>query len=525
MKPTGKNSRQAMACVRRARLDLFRQAFSKIQLLPQQWSSGSPEWYQNLGSTSLKTFQNGKRFLRYRELLLSHKFYLTDSSPSEDKEEENTLPELSKSDETPEKKKWELVDAAREMCQILEKGHEDTAEALTQLGVQLTPRLVKMVLDKTVSKSSILRFLQWAKTQPRFEDDNSAYDKTDEAPEKKKWKLTEARREICQVVRKGEEDMEVALTQLGVQVTPQLVNLVFVQINSPSSALRFFQWAKLQPGFKHYSSTYDRLTNILGRFKDFEALLRILSERSAVRCYCSAKTFSFAAAWHDDLDLLNEIMQMLEKLELPVRRSAYEMLIVALCEENHINAALVVLENMARSGCAPSMQTYRPLLQVYCLNNQMDKVYEVFGRMKDYPQDPISYHIVLNTLCDRKQFAKAVEFLQRMVSTGYPPDAIVYDITIRAVCNLGSIQSALRLFDRLKEEGITPLSFTYRHILNALLQIRGFDEAHSFLIQHIGKNRELDSSNYRYLIRVCNKLGQEQAARNLTLEMKAKGFA
>lgn len=242
-------------------------------------------------------------------------------------------------------------------------------------------------------------------------------------------------------------------------------------------------------------------------------------------CNCSAKTFSFAAAWHGDLDLLNEIMQILDKLELSVRRSAYEMLIVALCEENHINVALVVLENMARSGCAPRMQTYRPLLQVYCLNNQMDKVYEVFGRMKDYPRDPISYHIVLNTLCDRKQFAKAIEFLQRMVSTGYPPDAIVYDITIRTVCNLGSIQGALRLFDRLKEEGITPLSFTYRNILNALLQIRGFDEAHSFLIQHIGKNRGLDSSNYRYLIKVCNKLGQEQAARNLTLEMKAKGFA
>lgn len=451
-----------MACVRRVGPDLVKLAFSKTQLRPLLWRSAPEEWYQNLDLTPLKTFQNGKNCFRDHEFVSSHKSYVTDSFEREDKEEEDSLPELGKTDETPGKKKWDLAAAAREMCQILEKRDEDTGEALTQLGVQLTPRLVKMVLNKTSSLSSVLRFLQWAKTQPRFEDDSSTYDKTVEALEKKKWKLEDARREICQVVEKGHGDMEATLTQLGVQVTPELVNQVFVEINSPSSALRLFQWAKLQPGFKHLTSIYDSLTNILGHSKDFEALQRVLTERLAVSCY-SAKTFSFATAWHNDLDMLNEFMEIFEKLKPPIRRFAYEMLIVALCKENHINAAIVALEKMARSGCAPNMQTYHPfirLIQVYCQYNQMGKVDEIFERMKDCPRDSICYRIVVSALCNRKQFAEIVEFIRRMDNMGYKPDAFTYNILVRAACNLGGIQSALQLFDRLKEEGTMPLCFT-----------------------------------------------------------------
>jgi len=401
------------------------------------------DWPQNVDVTLIKTFQNGKISLRSRELILSHKFYATNAALSEDKEEEDTLPELSKTDESLENKKWELADAAREMCQVVEK---------------------------------------------------------------------------------GDEDMEATLTQLGVQLTPQLVKMLFNKISSPSLALRFFQWSKLQPGFNHNTSTSDRLANILGRSKDFETLQRVLSERSPLSCNYSVKTFSFATAWYDDPDMLNEVIEMFEKLELSLRRCAYKMLIAALCQKNHVNAALMVLKSMSSVDCAPRMSTYRPLIQVYCQNNRMDKVQEVFEMMKNCPQDSICYHIVLSALCNRKLFAEAVEFLRRMVNMGCKPDAVTYDIMIRAACNLGRIQSALHLFDSLKEEGITPLYFTYSHILEGLFQIRGFDGAHSFLIQHSGKDQKLDSSNYKHLMRVCRKSGQEQRARDLMTEMKAMGF-
>lgn len=90
---------------------------------------------------------------------------------------------------------------------------------------------------------------------------------------------------------------------------------------------------KLQPGFKHNTSTYDELVNILGRSKDFETLQMILAEMSSAPCSYSAKTFSFATVWHDDSDMLKNLTEIIEKLELSPRRNAYEMLIAALCEK------------------------------------------------------------------------------------------------------------------------------------------------------------------------------------------------
>lgn len=431
-----------MASLRRPVVASIRRALSTTQLRPRHWSSASPLWPENLDFTVLKTFQNGKSFPCSPEIL-ARKFYTTDAALSEDTEEEDTLPELSSTDEIPAKNKREPGDVARQICQVIEK---------------------------------------------------------------------------------GDKDMEEALTQLGVRLTPKLVNTVFDKISCPSLALRFFQWAKLQPGFKHAPSNYDRLANILGRSKDFEALQRVLLELSAAYITYSAKTFSFVTAWHDDLDMLNEVMEMLEKLEHGPRRDAYEMLIAVLCQKKHANAALVVLEKMGSRGCVPRMQTYRPLIQVYCQDNQMDKVQEIFVMLKDCPPDPICFHIVLSALCNRKQFAEAVEFLTIMVNMGCKPDAITYGIMIRAACNLRKIEGALKLFDRLKEEGLMPLHHTYLYILEGLYQIRGFDRAHSFLIQHSGRNRTLDSMNYRHLIGLSRKSGQGQIADNLMKEMKAKGF-
>jgi len=334
--------------------------------------------------------------------------------------------------------------------------------------------------------------------------------------------VSEDKSEICQVLGKGDEDVEETLTQSGVRLSPGLVLMVLGKTSSPTSALRFFQWAKTQPGFKHNSSTYDKLGNTVGSSKDFETLQRVLSERFVEGCKISFKTFSFVTAWHDDPAMLNEVLEMIKKLDLSPRRYAYERLIGALCRKDHVDAALAVLEKIATAECAPRMHAYRPLIQVYCKKNQMDKAQEVFGMMKDCPQDSSCYNLVLSALCSRKQFAKATKFFQSMVNMGYKPDAIAYDIMISAVCETERIQGALQLFDRLKEEGIKPLYVTYTHILKGLFQNNGFDKAHSFLIQQSGKDFVLDSINYTYLIRICRKSGQREETDKLSTERKRK---
>jgi len=454
-----------MACVRRAGLASVRRAFSTVQLRPPQWSSASPEWHQNLDSASFKTFENGKSFPRSQELILSHKFYSMDASSALQIHGENQA--VSREDENPESQALSCEE------------EEDTLHQLNK------------------------------------------FDKT---PDKKKWKLVDAIKEIWQVLEKGDADMEETLTQLGVQITPRLVKTVLDTTSSPRSALRFFQWVKAQPGFRHSVATYDKLVDVLGRSRDFETLQRVLSERFADCCNNSDNTFSFATVSHDDPNLLNEIMEMIEKLDISARRHAYEKLVASLFKENHVDAAEVVLEKMVSADCAPKTFTFRPLILFCCQKYRMDKLQWVFEMMKmnGCPPGTMCFNFVLSVLCKGKRFAEAAELLESMARMGCKPNAITYDIMIQAACTTGRVQGALQLLDRLKEEGINPLYGTHTILLDGLFQTRGFNEAHTFLIQQSGKDSILDLNNYEYLIGICSKSGRRQEARHLLMEMKAR---
>jgi hypothetical protein len=78
---------------------------------------------------------------------------------------------------------------------------------------------------------------------------------------------------------------------MGTGLTSELVTMVLSNLNSLQSSLRFFQWAKAQPGFKTNSVMYDELVNIAGWCKDFETVGMLLTERVTQKsiAYCLAR--------------------------------------------------------------------------------------------------------------------------------------------------------------------------------------------------------------------------------------------
>lgn len=184
--------------------------------------------------------------------------------------------------------------------------------------------------------------------------------------------------------------MEETLTKLGFQLSRQIVIMVLNQTSSPILARRFFQWAKLQPGFKHGAATYNALTTILARSRDLNSIQMVFSERLDAQVDVSASTFSFATAWHGDPDLLNEVTRIIEKMPFPSRGRAYNFLIRVLCRQN-VNAALRVLEKMVIAGCAPNRKTFRPIIKFYRRHIQMDKVQEIYETMEIFGCPPVGF--------------------------------------------------------------------------------------------------------------------------------------
>ncbi|XP_057856837.2 pentatricopeptide repeat-containing protein At3g56030, mitochondrial isoform X1 [Cryptomeria japonica] len=226
--------------------------------------------------------------------------------------------------------------------------------------------------------------------------------------------------------------------------------------------------------------------------------------------------------------VLNDLMEMCDKLELSHRNNAYDMLIKALCKENYVDLASDVLEKMFNVGCTPRILTFHPLISVYSENNQMDRLYALFDMMKSRgcPPDSVCYITALRKVCYRKRFAEASQLLESMVRdvSACKLDAVTYDLLIYAACKTGKFEDGLELLGRMKAEGIRPLSGTYTHILNGFVKGGEFDKAHLFLLQESGNNPSLDSSNYESLIRSCSSAGREKEAYELFMEMKFKGL-
>jgi len=342
-----------------------------------------------------------------------------------------------------------------------------------------------------------------------------------------KQHLEETRNEICKIIENDEKRMGETLTRMGTGLTSELVTMVLSNLNSLQSALRFFQWAKAQPGFKTNSVMYDELVNIAGRCKDFETVGMLLTERVAEHCFNSPRTFSFATAWHNDAEMLGEVTETIKKLENFAQKNAYDMMIAALCTEDYVDSAISVLKEMYKAGCALTPLTFRPLLVAHGRNHRMAEVHEVFKFMKKMgcTPDVACYNIVLRKLYQSEQFAEADKFFSMMVNTyGCKPDHVTYDILVLEACRARKMEDAVRHFGRMKEDGLKPMHCTYTNMINGFFKLDGFEKAYAFVRQESGKDYSLDLNNYSFLIRSCTKLGNYREAHDVLMEMKAKNL-
>lgn len=322
---------QVVAYVPRSGLAFVGRVFSATQLRHQNWSSVTSQWHRNSDSSALKIFQNGTSFLPFHELIFGHKFYSTNASAT---------------------------------VQISEK--------------------TQSASDKEESpESQALNSKKQADRLPNSNKSNKPNKPNKLNKPLPNWTMMGLKRAICKVLQKGGNDMEETLTKLGFWLNPQIVIMVLVldRTVSPILARRFFQWATLQPGFKHNISTYDALTRNIARSKDFNTLQMVFSERLGAHVDVSVRTFRFAIDWDDDPNLLNEVIRIIEKMPFSTRKRSYNLLIRALCPKN-VNAALSVLEKMVIADCAPESITFRPFIKFYRRHKQMDNLQEIYETMK-----------------------------------------------------------------------------------------------------------------------------------------------
>ncbi|GMH24598.1 hypothetical protein Nepgr_026441 [Nepenthes gracilis] len=120
-------------------------------------------------------------------------------------------------------------------------------------------------------------------------------------------------------------------------------------------------------------------------------------------------------------------------------------------------------QEMVEMGLKPDIVSYNSLIDVYCKNREMDKVYKVLDEMHEQGilPDVITCTSLIGGLGLVGQPDKARDVLKEMKEFGCYPDVAAYNATIRNFCIVKRLDDAYQLMDEMVAKGLVANATTY----------------------------------------------------------------
>eukprot|EP00249_Psilotum_nudum_P021523 c28140_g1_i1 orf=530-2332(+) len=176
--------------------------------------------------------------------------------------------------------------------------------------------------------------------------------------------------QVCRILRQSNwgPDTEVALGKLETKLSAYHINEVLKHQVEVGLALKFFDWAKRQTGFKHDSHTYTTMVGILGRARRFEALSVLLDDMRRDGCSPNVVTFN--------------------------------RLIHCYGRANFMGEALRLFYHMQEVGCKPDRVTYCTLIDLHAKAGFLDVAMDMYKQMQQagLQPDTFTYSVIINCL-------------------------------------------------------------------------------------------------------------------------------
>lgn len=192
---------------------------------------------------------------------------------------------------------------------------------------------------------------------------------------------------VCNILRQlnWRPDTLVALSHVNRTLSAFHINEVLKHQKESGLALKFFDWAKGQEGYKHDVCTYTTMIGLLGRARNFEACTRLLQEMRKEGCEPSVVT--------------------------------YNRLIHAYGRANYLGEAMRIFYQMQESGCSPDRVTYCTLVDLHSKAGFHDTAMDMYRQMQQagFQPDTFTYRYVCITGRLMKTFPMQLEVVLYLV--------------------------------------------------------------------------------------------------------------
>lgn len=307
------------------------------------------------------------------------------------------------------------------------------------------------------------------------------------------------RRVILNIKNRTIEDVVQALksdeTCCKIRLTSNLVDGLLCKFGDDwKSALGFFQWANLQSGYKHTTSSCNKLVDLLGKMKQMDQMLDFVKE-----------------VYKGDLVTLETIARVMRRL----------------AGAGRWKDAIKVFDDLGSMGLEKNTEAMNLLLDTLCKEKKVDAAREMYFKLKAHiPPDAYTFNIFVNGWCNARKIDEAMWTIQEMKRHGFHPSVITYSTILQAHCNQFDFSKAYDLLDEMTADGCPPNVVTYTTIMHSLAKSCKFEEA-----LHIVEKMKLsgckpDTLFYNSLINILGHAGQlGKASQIFGVEMQANGIS
>ncbi|XP_047966177.1 pentatricopeptide repeat-containing protein At1g74900, mitochondrial [Salvia hispanica] len=276
--------------------------------------------------------------------------------------------------------------------------------------------------------------------------------------------------------------------------TPGLVQAILKRLwNHGPKALQFFKLVEDHPSYTHSAIAFDHAIDISARIRDYKTMWTLVCKMRSMRLGPSPKTFAI----------------MMERY----------------VSAGKADKAVKIFLSMHEHGCQQDLKSFNALLDVLCKSKRAEMAYgllKVFrGRFR---ADVVSYNIIANGFCLKKQTPRALEVMKEMVERGVEPTLTTYNILLKGYFRAGQIKEGWEFFLQMKKRKIEIDVVTYTTVIHGFGVAGEVERSRKVFDEMIGAGVLPSVATYTALIQVLCKKDSVEKAIVVFEDMLMKGY-
>ncbi|XP_027106657.1 uncharacterized protein [Coffea arabica] len=292
----------------------------------------------------------------------------------------------------------------------------------------------------------------------------------------------------------GKNAIETALTNVGIEITPDILDKVVNRGNLGGEAMvMFFNWAVEQPRMTRDVDSFHVLIKALGRRKCFEFMVDMLFDMRK-------------RGTNPNCDTLFIVMD-------------------SFIRARRVSKAVKMLDDLEDFGLKCDTETFNVLLKCLIRRSHVGTASSLVNKMRGKIRfNSVTYNSVISGWSRFGIVSEVERTLEAMVEDGLNPDSLTYSYILEGLGRAGQIDGAVKIFRELEEGGCVLNAEVYNAMISNFVVTDNLDEGFKYYEMMLRGDYEPNLDTYVRLISACLKARRVADAIELFDEMLGRGI-